>query len=98
MQLVASLVAVMLLAWSVRASVLPREDMFSVHSSREQFKVRKGLILKMLAELLDDVETQHEATASFYSDDPPASELEEEHSPTRKAPCKNYFWKTFTPC
>ncbi|XP_060115358.1 somatostatin-2-like [Heteronotia binoei] len=108
MQLVGSLVAVLLLVWSVRASALPGEDKFSVQSSKEQFKARKGLILKMLADLLDEVDTHHETTAAFVSDDPLASELEEEHSileqlsqttqRDRKAPCKNFFWKTFTAC
>lgn len=62
----------------------------------------------MLKDLLDEVDTHHETTASSYSDDPLASELEEEHSMLeqlsqtsqreRKAPCKNFFWKTFTAC
>ncbi|XP_015272075.1 PREDICTED: somatostatin-2-like [Gekko japonicus] len=108
MQLVASLLAVLLLVWSVRASALPGEDKLSAQSSREQFKARKGLILKMLADLLDEVDTYHETTASLDPDDPLASELEEEHSileqlsqttqRDRKAPCKNFFWKTFTAC
>ncbi|XP_054856986.1 somatostatin-2-like [Eublepharis macularius] len=108
MQLVANLAAVLLLFWSMRASALPGEDKFSVQSSREQFKARKGLVLKMLADLLDQVEAHHDATASFYSEDPLESELNEEHSVVdqlsqttqrdRKTPCKNFFWKTFTNC
>ncbi|XP_048375116.1 somatostatin-2-like [Sphaerodactylus townsendi] len=108
MQLVASLGAVLLLVWSVRPSALPGEDKLSVQSSREQFKARRGLILKMLADLLDEVDMHHETTTSLDSDDPLAGELEEEHSileqlsqatqRERKAPCKNFFWKTFTAC
>nr|XP_020637847.1 somatostatin-2-like [Pogona vitticeps] len=108
MQLMARLVALLLLLWTVRASVLPGEEKFSVQSSREQTKARKGLILKMLADLLDGAEVGQDATPFSDSEDLPESKLEEEPSALgrfsqitqrdRKAPCKNFFWKTFTAC
>ncbi|XP_053256916.1 somatostatin-2-like [Podarcis raffonei] len=108
MQLVARLIAVLLLVWSMRASALPGEDKFSVQSSREQTKARKGLILKMLADLLDGVDVSRDGTASSDAEDLFESNLEEEPSVLgrlpqltqrdRKAPCKNFFWKTFTAC
>ncbi|XP_053137206.1 somatostatin-1B-like [Hemicordylus capensis] len=108
MQLVARLTAALLLIWSIRASALPREDKFSGLSSLEQTKARKGLVLKMLADLLDGVDMGHDATASSESDDSMESRLEEEHSVLgrlsqitqrdRKAPCRNFFWKTFSAC
>ncbi|XP_063001376.1 somatostatin-2-like [Elgaria multicarinata webbii] len=102
MQLILRFVAVLLLVWSVRGSALPGEEKFSVQSSREQTKARKGLILKMLADLLDGVDVGHD------SEDLLESKLEEDPSTLgqlshitqreRKAPCKNFFWKTFTAC
>nr|XP_060615083.1 somatostatin-2-like [Anolis sagrei ordinatus] len=107
MQLMGRLLAVLLLVWTVRASALPGEDKLSAQSSREQTKARKVLILKMLAELLDGAEVGREPTPS-ESEDPLESKLEDEASVLgrlsqltqrdRKAPCKNFFWKTFTAC
>ncbi|XP_077167647.1 somatostatin-2-like [Paroedura picta] len=103
MQLVASLVVVLLVVWSVRAWDLPGEDKFLVRSSREQLKARKGLILKMLANLLDEVERHHDTTVSVNSDNPLEDELGDEQQSQagqrdRKAPCTNFYWKTFTAC
>ncbi|NXR10676.1 SMS2 protein, partial [Semnornis frantzii] len=105
MQLVASLVSVLLLVWSVRATALPGEERLAIQSTREQNAARKEVILKMLAGLLDSVDTGREVAS------PPAEEenkLEEERAVLgrlaqlsqrdRKAPCKNFFWKTFTSC
>ncbi|XP_042335521.1 somatostatin-2-like [Sceloporus undulatus] len=104
MQLMGRLIAVLLLVWTVRASALPREDKLSAQSSREQTKARKVLILKMLADLLDGAE----AAAFSDSEDLLENKLDEEPSALgrlsqftqrdRKAPCKNFFWKTFTAC
>ncbi|NXA89684.1 SMS2 protein, partial [Melanocharis versteri] len=102
MQLVASLVSVLLLVWSVRATALPREE--RLQSTRERSTVRKDIILKMLAGLLDSVDVGREAA----SPDVEEGKLEEERAVLgqlaqlsqrdRKAPCKNFFWKTFTSC
>ncbi|XP_075762507.1 cortistatin [Pelodiscus sinensis] len=107
MQLVASLVSVLLLVWSVRASALPGEERAAVANSREQTKTRKDLILKMLVGLLDGMDTGREAIPPDF-EEPPESRLEDERSALgrlaqlsqrdRKAPCKNFFWKTFTSC
>ncbi|XP_061457617.1 somatostatin-2-like [Rhineura floridana] len=108
MQLVARIIAVLLLVWSMRASTLPGEDKFSLQSSREQTKARKGLILKMLADLLDGMDVDRDTAASSNSENLLEGKLEEEPSVLerlsqltqrdRKAPCKNFFWKTFTAC
>ncbi|XP_007053769.2 somatostatin-2-like [Chelonia mydas] len=104
MQLVASLVSVLLVAWSVRASALPGEERAAVASSREQTKARKDMILKMLVGLLDGMDTGREAASTDF-EEPLESKLEEERlalgrlsQRDRKAPCKNFFWKTFTSC
>ncbi|XP_063173721.1 somatostatin-2-like [Candoia aspera] len=110
MQMVARFVAVLLLTWSMRAAALPGEDNFSAHSSRvsEQPKARKALILKMLAGLLNGVDVDRDAAVVSDVENPLEIKLEEEplmlgqsrHTTerVRKAPCKNFFWKTFTAC
>ncbi|NXA62524.1 SMS2 protein, partial [Mohoua ochrocephala] len=103
MQLVASLVSVLLLAWSVRATALPGEE--RLQSTRERSTIRKDAILKMLAGLLDSVDAGSEAASPDVEEE---GKLEEERAVLgrfaqlsqrdRKAPCKNFFWKTFTSC
>ncbi|NXW41787.1 SMS2 protein, partial [Nyctiprogne leucopyga] len=104
MQLVASLVSVLLLVWSARATALPGEERLAIQN-REQSTVRKDAILKMLAGLLDSVDAGREAASPDLEED---DKLEEERvvlgrlaqlsQRDRKAPCKNFFWKTFTSC
>ncbi|XP_062449407.1 cortistatin isoform X1 [Rhea pennata] len=103
MLLVASLVSVLLLVWSVRATALPGEERLALQNSREQTRVRKDALLKMLADLLEDA--GHEAASPDFEEE---GKLEEERAALgrlaqlsqrdRKAPCKNFFWKTFTSC
>ncbi|NXB01307.1 SMS2 protein, partial [Cnemophilus loriae] len=103
MQLVASLVSVLLLVWSVRATALPGEE--RLQSTRERSTVRKDVVLKMLAGLLDSVDVGREAASPDAEEE---GKLEEERAVLgrlaqlsqrdRKAPCKNFFWKTFTSC
>ncbi|NXC53280.1 SMS2 protein, partial [Aleadryas rufinucha] len=103
MRLVASLASVLLLVWSVRATALPGEE--RLRSAGERSTVRKDAILKMLAGLLDGVDAGREAA---FPDAEEEGKLEEERAVLgrlarlsqrdRKAPCKNFFWKTFTSC
>ncbi|OWK55761.1 Somatostatin-2 [Lonchura striata] len=100
MQLVASLVSVLLLVWSARAMALPGEE--GLQSTREQSTVRKDVVLKMLAGLLGSVDAGAEAAIPAVQE---KAKLEEEQAALaqlsqrdRKAPCKNFFWKTFTSC
>ncbi|NXL57196.1 SMS2 protein, partial [Chordeiles acutipennis] len=105
MQLVASLVSVLLLVWSARATALPGEERLAIQSTREQSAARRDAILKMLAGLLDSVDAGREVAAPALEED---VKLEEERAALgrlaqlsqrdRKAPCKNFFWKTFTSC
>lgn len=72
---------------------------------QEQSTARKDAILKMLAGLLDGVDAGREAASPELDED---NKLEEERAALgrlaqlsqrdRKAPCKNFFWKTFTSC
>ncbi|XP_058674645.1 somatostatin-2-like [Ammospiza nelsoni] len=104
MQLVASLVSVLLLVWSVRATTLPGEE--RLQSIRERSTVHKDVILKMLAGLLDGVDAGSEAALPDGEEE--EGKLQEERAALgrlaqlpqrdRKAPCKNFFWKTFTSC
>uniref|UniRef100_A0A8C5J8R2 Somatostatin/Cortistatin C-terminal domain-containing protein n=1 Tax=Junco hyemalis TaxID=40217 RepID=A0A8C5J8R2_JUNHY len=98
MQLVASLVSVLLLLWSVRATTLPGEE--SLQSTGERSTVHKGVILKMLAGLLDGVAAGSEAASPGGEQEERAAlgRLAQLPQRDRKAPCKNFFWKTFTSC
>ncbi|XP_030819689.1 somatostatin-2-like [Camarhynchus parvulus] len=103
MQLVASLVSVLLLVWSVRATTLPGEE--RLQSTRERSTVRKDVILKMLAGLLDGVDAGSEAAlpdmqeeGKLQEDRAALGRLAQLPQRDRKAPCKNFFWKTFTSC
>ncbi|XP_005427752.1 somatostatin-2-like [Geospiza fortis] len=103
MQLVASLVSVLLLVWSVRATTLPGEE--RLQSTRERSTVHKDVILKMLAGLLDGVDAGSEAAlpdmqeeGKLQEDRAALGRLAQLPQRDRKAPCKNFFWKTFTSC
>ncbi|XP_051516330.1 cortistatin isoform X1 [Myxocyprinus asiaticus] len=111
MQFLASLVSLLLVLYSVRAAaVLPVEERNLVHS-RELSKERKELILKLISGLLDGVDNSvlagEIAPAPLEVEEPLESRLDERAvynrlsqlpQRDRKAPCKNFFWKTFTSC
>ncbi|NWT14516.1 SMS2 protein, partial [Vireo altiloquus] len=97
MQLVASLVSVLLLVWSVRATALPEEE--RLQSAGERSTVRKDALLKMLSGLLDSVAVGREAAPPDVEEERAAlGRLAQLSQRDRKAPCKNFFWKTFTSC
>ncbi|EOB00047.1 Somatostatin-2, partial [Anas platyrhynchos] len=101
MQLVASLVSVLLLVWSVRATALPGEERLALQNSREQTKLRKDAILKMLAGLLESVDVASpdlEEEGKLEEERATLGRLAQLSQRDRKAPCKNFFWKTFTSC
>ncbi|NXX65495.1 SMS2 protein, partial [Spizella passerina] len=105
MQLVASLVSMLLLVWSVRATTLPGEE--RLQSTRERSAAHTDVVLRMLAGLLDGVDVGSEA-AWRHGEEEEEAKLQEERAALgrpaqlpqrdRKAPCKNFFWKTFTSC
>ncbi|XP_026092349.1 somatostatin-1B [Carassius auratus] len=111
MQLLSSLVSLLLVLYSVRAAaVLPVEER-NPAQSRELSKERKELILKLISGLLDGVDNSvldgEIAPVPFDAEEPLESRLEERAvynrlsqlpQRDRKAPCKNFFWKTFTSC
>ncbi|XP_060792988.1 cortistatin [Neoarius graeffei] len=108
MQLLGSLVSLLLVLYSVRAAaVLPAEERNPTH--RELSKERKELILKLVSGLLDGMDNSMLAgdLVSLEEEEPIESHLEERAvynrlaqlpQRDRKAPCKNFFWKTFTSC
>nr|XP_047923705.1 cortistatin isoform X1 [Anser cygnoides] len=99
--LVASLVSVLLLVWSVRATALPGEERLALQNSREQTKLRKDAILKMLAGLLESVDVASpdlEEEGKLEEERATLGRLAQLSQRDRKAPCKNFFWKTFTSC
>uniref|UniRef100_A0A8C5I3M4 Somatostatin-1B-like n=2 Tax=Gouania willdenowi TaxID=441366 RepID=A0A8C5I3M4_GOUWI len=110
MQLLVMLAALMGVLLSVRAAaVLPVDDRSPMHLNRELSKERKELILKLVSGLLDgglDTNMLPEEVAPVDLEEPLESRLEERAvynrlslpQRERKAPCKNFFWKTFTSC
>ncbi|XP_061203967.1 cortistatin isoform X3 [Neopsephotus bourkii] len=93
----------------VRSCIVCRESfilLFPGTVMLEQSTVRKDAILKMLAGLLDGVDMGREVASPAVDEE--EGKVEEERavlgrlaqlSPRdRKAPCKNFFWKTFTSC
>uniref|UniRef100_A0A8C4WAF9 Somatostatin/Cortistatin C-terminal domain-containing protein n=1 Tax=Gopherus evgoodei TaxID=1825980 RepID=A0A8C4WAF9_9SAUR len=90
------MVSVLLLVWGVRASALPGEERAAVANSREQTKARKEMILKMLVGLLDGMDTGRES--KLEEERLALGQLAQLSQRDRKAPCKNFFWKTFTSC
>ncbi|XP_044067569.1 cortistatin [Siniperca chuatsi] len=110
MQLLVVLAALMGVLFSVRAAaVLPVEDRSPIHVNRELSKERKELILKLMSGLLDgalDTNMLPAEAAPGDLEEPLESRLEERAvynrlslpQRDRKAPCKNFFWKTFTSC
>ncbi|NXB33646.1 SMS2 protein, partial [Eulacestoma nigropectus] len=103
MQLVASLVSVLLLVWSVGATALPGEE--RLQSTGERSTDRQDAILKMLAGLLGGADVRREAASPDVEEEGKLDEqraalgrLAQLSQRDRKAPCKNFFWKTFTSC
>ncbi|XP_068607179.1 cortistatin [Brachionichthys hirsutus] len=111
MQLPVVLAALMGFLFTVRAAaMLPVEDRSTSSVNRDLSKERKELILKLVSGLLDGALDTNmlpgEAAASMDLEEPLESRLEERAvynrlslpQRDRKAPCKNFFWKTFTSC
>ncbi|XP_051895426.1 somatostatin-1B-like [Pristis pectinata] len=100
----ASLLSVLLMLSSVKAAA-PLEDRPGLRSSQELNKERKEIILKLLSGLLDSGNNQVGIESTFPNpEDMEEVKLEERSrfsqlpQRDRKAPCKNFFWKTFTSC
>ncbi|XP_039611793.1 somatostatin-1B-like [Polypterus senegalus] len=110
MQLLASVASLLLVLYSVRgAALLPGEERPALHANQELSKERKEIILKLVSGLLDGMDSSVLVgdMASVDLDEPLESRLEERAvynrlsqlpQRDRKAPCKNFFWKTFTSC
>ncbi|XP_057895350.1 somatostatin-1B-like isoform X1 [Melospiza georgiana] len=72
----------------------------------ERSTVHKDVILKMLAGLLDGVDAGSEAAlpdgeeeeGKLQGERAALGRLAQLPQRDRKAPCKNFFWKTFTSC
>ncbi|XP_069771420.1 cortistatin [Narcine bancroftii] len=100
----ASLLSVLLMVSSVKAAA-PLEDRLSIQSSQELNNERKEIILKLLSGLLDSGSNQMGIESTFpHPRDMEEMKLDEKSRSRqlpereRKAPCKNFFWKTFTSC
>ncbi|KAK3547065.1 hypothetical protein QTP86_009577 [Hemibagrus guttatus] len=109
MQLLASLVSLLLVLYSVRATaVFPTEER-SPTDNRELNKAQKEMILRMISLVLDGVDNsmldryltlpeEGEPIESRLEERAVYNRLAQLPQRDRKAPCKNFFWKTFTSC
>ncbi|XP_062314181.1 cortistatin [Osmerus eperlanus] len=111
MQLLVVLAALMGVLYSARAAaVLPVEERSPIQANRELSTERKQLILKLVSGLLDGASDSNMLPGDVSPldlEEPLESRLEERAvynrlsqlpQRDRKAPCKNFFWKTFTSC
>ncbi|XP_057685649.1 cortistatin [Corythoichthys intestinalis] len=113
MQILVVLAAFMGVLLSVRAAaVLPVEDRSPIQGlnrGQDLSKHSKELIMKLVSSLLEaalDTNIIPEETSPEELAEPLQSHLEERAvynrlslpQRDRKAPCKNFFWKTFTSC
>ncbi|KAM9445207.1 cortistatin [Clarias gariepinus] len=105
MQLLASLVSLLLVLYSVRAAaVLPLEERSSTQPM-ELTKEQKELLIALITRILNA--GYNRDPVPLEEEEPIESRLEERAvynrlaqlpQRDRKAPCKNFFWKTFTSC
>ncbi|XP_077469044.1 cortistatin isoform X2 [Stigmatopora argus] len=113
MQILVVLAAFMGVLLSVKAAaILPVEDrspMQGLNRGQDLSKQSKELILKLVSSLLEgalDTNMIPEETSPDELEEPLEARLEERAvynrlslpQRDRKAPCKNFFWKTFTSC
>ncbi|KAJ1145251.1 hypothetical protein NDU88_011542 [Pleurodeles waltl] len=108
MQVLPSLMSALLLVWSVRGTVLPGEQRMSSGHSGVLSQVQKDVLLKVLSGWLDGMESNligGDTTLSADSEEPMEDQTRLAYgrssqlaSRDRKAPCKHFFWKTFTSC
>ncbi|KAM3824040.1 somatostatin-2-like [Vipera latastei] len=109
MPMVGRFVAVLLLTWSMSATALPGDENFPAQSSRDQPKAQKLLALKMLAGLLNGADANRDDDAArpdfedllerkVREDSGMMSQSPHVGPRDRKAPCKNFFWKTYSTC
>ncbi|XP_007895974.1 somatostatin-2-like [Callorhinchus milii] len=107
MQILVALISTLFLVSGVSTTTASLDDRFNLQSSREMNQERKEMILKLLSGLLDNAavsgQTGSEAGYPEPADGGPVM-LEERSrysqlpQRSRKVPCKNFFWKTFTSC
>ncbi|XP_023649415.1 cortistatin [Paramormyrops kingsleyae] len=107
MQLAASFLSLVLLLYTVKAAAVPPvEERSLAHADRERNKER---ILRVVSSLLDGMDSNMLGADMTPGgmEEPQEPHLEERAiynrlsqlpQRDRKAPCKNFFWKTFTSC
>ncbi|KAM4650538.1 somatostatin-2-like [Discoglossus pictus] len=107
MQLVSSVGCLLLLVvWSVSASSQPEEDKLRLNHNQELSAVQEDLLLKLLSGWVDNADSNSLEMDREISDPleskmiPHSSSIKFPHVSIRerKAPCKHFFWKTFTAC
>ncbi|KAM4703414.1 cortistatin [Rhinophrynus dorsalis] len=96
----------LLLVWSVRATNQPEEERLRASHDQDLSAIQEDLLLKLLSGWIDSTNSNSLELDRGDSDNweskmiPRSSLIKFPYlSPReRKAPCKNFFWKTFTLC
>ncbi|MGH0159517.1 UNVERIFIED_CONTAM: hypothetical protein FKN15_039021 [Acipenser sinensis] len=81
---------------------MPAEETLAQYNNGGFAKERKDFILKILSEL-SDFNILGKEMAALNSNQVKESQLGErsifnQYPPKERAPCKNFFWKTFSTC
>ncbi|KAM4014862.1 somatostatin-2-like [Anomaloglossus baeobatrachus] len=89
-----------LLVWGARGLSQPSDNRMRLGHNQDLGKIQEDLLLKLLSGWTDSTESnslemERAAPDSLDSKLIPSLKFQRHE---RKAPCKNFFWKTFTLC
>ncbi|XP_069804447.1 somatostatin-2-like [Dendropsophus ebraccatus] len=89
-----------LLVWGARGLSQPYDTRMRLGHNQELGKMQEDLLLKLLSGWTDSAESNSQEMERAAADNLDAKLIPSLKFPQRerKAPCKNFFWKTFTLC
>ncbi|XP_073457473.1 somatostatin-2 [Aquarana catesbeiana] len=93
----------LLLAWGARALSQPDDNRITLGHNQDLNAIQEDLLLKLLSGWTDSRESNLVEVERSVPDPPepkiaPSVKFPRLSLRERKAPCKNFFWKTFTMC
>ncbi|XP_040182870.1 somatostatin-2 isoform X2 [Rana temporaria] len=93
----------LLLAWGARALSQPDDNRITLGRNQDLNAIQEDLLLKLLSGWTDSRESNLVEVERSVPDPPEPKIAQPVKFPRlslreRKAPCKNFFWKTFTMC
>ncbi|XP_018414530.1 PREDICTED: somatostatin-2 [Nanorana parkeri] len=93
----------LLLAWGARGLSQPDDNRMILGHNQDLSAIQEDLLLKLLSGWTDSresnlVEVERNAPEPLQPKIAPPVKFPRLSLRERKAPCKNFFWKTFTMC